>query len=86
MKNTAADFKKLYEQSLKTITEKEEKLAKERQLLAQANEILSQTKETLSQTNETITEKDEKIAQLNFELEKFRRYLFGRKNEKLTPM
>jgi len=85
MKNTAADFKKLYEQSLKTITEKEEKLAKERQLLAQANEILSQTKETLSQTNETITEKDEKIAQLNFELEKFRRYLFGRKNEKLTP-
>lgn len=78
MKNTAADYKSLYEQSLKTITEKEEKLAKERQLLAQTNEILSQTKET-------IAEKDEKIAQLNFELEKFRRYLFGRKNEKLTP-
>jgi transposase len=78
MKNTAADYKKLYEQSLKTITEKEEKLAKERQLLARANEILSQT-------NDTISEKDEKIAQLSFELEKFRRYLFGRKSERLTP-
>ena len=78
MKNTAADYKTLYEQSLKTITEKEEKLTKERQLLSQTNEILSQTKQT-------IAEKDEKIAQLNFELEKFRRYLFGRKNEKLTP-
>ena len=78
MKNAATDYKSLYEQSLKAISEKEQQLAKERQLLAQANDILSQTKET-------IAKKDEKISGLEFELEKFRRYLFGRKNEKLTP-
>lgn len=48
MKNTAIDYKKLYEQSLLTISEKEEE-----------------------------------ISQLSFELDKFRRYLFGRKSEKL---
>jgi transposase len=85
MKNAAADYKTLYEKSLKTLTEKEQQLAKERQLLTRANEILNQANEALSQTKETICEKDEKIAQLSFELEKFRRYLFGRKSEKLTP-
>lgn len=47
MKNTATDFKKLYEQSL-----------------------------------ETLSRKDEQIAQLHFELDKFRKYIFGRKSEK----
>jgi transposase len=48
MKNTATDYKKLYEESLLTISKKEEE-----------------------------------ISQLSFELDKFRRYLFGKKSEKL---
>jgi transposase len=47
MENTAIDYKKLYEQSLLTISEKEEK-----------------------------------IASLSFELDKFRKYIFGKKSEK----
>lgn len=62
MKNTATDYQKLYEESLLTISKKEEELAKERQL-------------NIS--------KDEQISQLSFELDKFRRYLFGSKSEKL---
>ena len=49
MGNTATDYKKLYEESLLTISEKEDK-----------------------------------ISQLIFELDKFRRYIFGRKSEKLS--
>lgn len=48
MENTATDYKKLYEESLLTISQKEEQ-----------------------------------ITQLSFELDKFRRYLFGSKSEKL---
>lgn len=59
MKNTAPDYKKLYEQSLEII-------AAERQ-----------------KSHQIVTSKDKQITQLNFELEKFRRYLFGRKSEKL---
>lgn len=55
MESTSVDYKKLYQESLLTISRKEE----------------------------TITEKDEKIIQLSFELDKFRRYLFGKKSEKL---
>ena len=55
MKNTAIDYKKLYEESLLTISNNQENLA----------------------------EKDEKITQLSFELEKFRRYIYGSKSEKL---
>lgn len=55
MEDTAIDYQKLYEESLLTISKKEEELANERQ----------------------------KILQLNFELDKFRKYLFGRKSEKL---
>jgi len=49
MANAATDYKKLYEESLLTISEKEDK-----------------------------------ISQLIFELDKFRRYIFGRKSEKLS--
>jgi len=49
MENTAIDYKKLYEQSLLTISEKEEK-----------------------------------IASLSFELDKFRKYIFGKKSEKFV--
>lgn len=48
MENTAKDYKKLYEESLLTISKREEQ-----------------------------------ITQLSFELDKFRRYLFGKKSEKL---
>jgi hypothetical protein len=34
-------------------------------------------------TRELIAEKDNRIVSLNFELDKFRRYLFGQKSEKL---
>jgi transposase len=60
MGNTAADFKTLYEDSLKVI-------AAERQ-----------------KAQELIAEKDNQITALNFELDKFRRYLFGKKSEKLS--
>lgn len=55
MENTATDYKKLYEESLLTISKKEEELSAER----------------------------EQIAQLNFQLDKLRKYLFGSKSEKL---
>jgi len=74
MDNTAKHYKKLYEQSLELLAEKENQLTTER-------ELLSQTKEDLSQT---ISEKDLQITSLSFELDKFRRYLFGKKSEKLT--
>lgn len=67
MDNTAKHYKKLYEQSLELLAEKENQLTR--------------TKETLSQT---ISEKDLQITSLSFELDKFRRYLFGKKSEKLT--
>ena len=49
MEDTAIDYKKLYEESLLTISQKEEQ-----------------------------------IFQLNFELDKFRDYIFGNKSEKLS--
>jgi hypothetical protein len=33
---------------------------------------------------ELISEKDEQIQALNFELDKYKRYIFGKKNEKLA--
>lgn len=55
-KDPVMDYKKLYEESLLTISEKEESLIK----------------------------KDQQIIQLSFELDKFRKYLFGTKSEKLS--
>lgn len=77
MKKTAAYYKELYEKSLKALSEKDNQLTTERKLLAQAKQALEQSKEAL-------TKKDGQILQLNFELDKFRKYLFGKKNEKLT--
>lgn len=65
MENTAIDYKKLYEQSLLTISEKEEQLTR---------------------SNLAISEKDEKIASLSFELDKFRKYIFGKKSEKFSTL
>lgn len=59
MKNTATDYKKLYEESL---------------------EILSSERQ---KSEQLLTAKEEQISQLSFELDKFRRYLFGSKSEKL---
>lgn len=64
MENTAIDYKKLYEQSLLTISEKEEELTR---------------------SNLTISQKEERIASLAFELEKFRKYIFGKRSEKFAP-
>jgi len=73
MDNTAnsddRNYKKLYEQSLELLAEKENQL--------------TQTKATLSRSILQITEKDQVIISLNFELDKFRRYIFGSKSEKL---
>lgn len=62
MENTAIDYKKLYEQSLLTISEKEKEL---------------------SHSRLTISQKEEKISSLSFELDKLRKYIFGKKSEKL---
>jgi len=59
MENTATDYKKLYEESLLTISKNQEEHLK------------------------VVSSKDEQITQLSFELDKFRRYLFGSKSEKL---
>jgi len=60
MENAAKNYQKLYEESLLTISQKEEAFI------------------------QIISQKDEQIIQLSFELDKFRRYLFGKKNEKLS--
>lgn len=66
MENTVAgskrDYKKLYEESLLTISKYEENQA---------------------ESHLAISRKDEQITQLTFELDKFRKYLFGSKSEKL---
>lgn len=67
MKNAAIDsgrdYKKLYEESLLTISKYEKDQAESRL---------------------TISQKEEEITQLSFELDKFRKYLFGSKSEKLS--
>lgn len=57
------DYKKLYEESLLTISKYEKDQAESRL---------------------TISRKEEQITQLSFELDKFRKYLFGSKSEKLA--
>jgi transposase len=66
MENTAKYYKKLYEESLLTISRNEETYSEKEE------EYIRVT-----------TAKDERINQLCFELEKFRKYLFGSKSEKL---
>lgn len=60
MKNTAIDYKDLYETSLKSHQETQAKYQKQ------------------------LIEKEEHIEKLNFELDKFRKYIFGNKSEKLS--
>lgn len=66
------DYKKLYEESLLTISKYEKE------------QVVS--KLTITRKDETISKKEEEINQLHFELDKFRRYLFGAKNEKLPAL
>lgn len=70
MENTAVDYKKLYEESLLILAQKEEET-----LLALAEKEEEHLK--------VVGAKDAQIHQLSFELDKFRRYLFGSKSEKL---
>lgn len=74
MGNTATDYKKLYEQSLLVISEKEEELGR-------SNLTISQKEETFT---EELVKKEEKISALSFELDKLRKYIFGKKSEKLS--
>lgn len=71
MENTATDYKKLYLDSLTTLALEREKVLL---LLAQKQQA----------HQEELAAKDQQIADLNFELDKFRRYLFGKKSEKLS--
>jgi transposase len=80
LENTAIDYKKLYEQSLLTIVEKEESFTKE---LTRSSLVISEKEEEFFKE---LAEKDEKIASLSFELEKFRKYIFGKKSEKLSAL
>lgn len=72
MGNTAKNYEKLYQESLLTISHNQKKIEEERK----------NTSKILTETKEVLTQKDEQILQLQFELDKFRRYLFGSKNEK----
>ena len=70
MENAAKDYQKLYEASLLTIAEKQEALVEKEAALTQERQLNH--------------DKDQQITQLNFELDKFRKYLFGSKSEKLS--
>lgn len=61
MKNTATDYKLLYEQSL---------------------ELLQKSQAQILEKESQLAAKDDQISALNFELDKFRKYLFGSKSEK----
>jgi transposase len=86
MEKSASHYKSLYEKSLKRISEKEEQVAAERDLLKETKKILSTERALLTIAREGLIKKDQKIIQLGFELDKFRKYLFGKKNEKLPSM
>ena len=66
MENAAKDYQKLYEASLLTIAEKQEALVEKEAALTQERQLNH--------------DKDQQITQLNFELDKFRKYLFGSKS------
>lgn len=60
-------YKTLYQESLLTISKKEEQITIERE-------------ESLKK----LSQKEEQIIELNFQLDRFRKYLFGKKSEKLS--
>lgn len=70
MENTATDYKKLYEQEL---------AAHRKSLL-----VIWGKEEAIAGQSLLISQKDETIADLQFELEKFRKYIFGAKNERFS--
>lgn len=76
MENTAIDYKKLYEQSLLTICEKEEELTRSKLVISEKEEGFSKE----------LAEKDEQIASLTFKLDRFFKMLFGKKSEKLSAL
>jgi transposase len=85
VKKAAVNYKLLYKKSLEKISEKENQIAAERDLLKEAEKVLVTERALLAKAKEDVIEKDQRIIQLNFELDKFRKYLFGKKSEKLTP-
>src|SRR5664279_4150277 len=75
MENKGTDYKKRYEETLLALSENE-------QILAEKEEVLSGKDYVITEKDNLITEKDYVIADLGFELDKLRKYIFGFKSEK----
>lgn len=48
--------------------------------------LYEKAQQELTQSQAQVQQKEDKITELNFELDKFRRYLFGTKSEKLSNL
>lgn len=57
-----------------------------KKLYETSQKSLQSTQEKLKSEQEKLIKKEEHIEKLNFELDKFRKYLFGRKSEKLSSI
>lgn len=75
MENRETDYKKLYEETLSALSERE-------QILLDQERIVSELNLLLAGKDELIAQKDITISDLNFELDKFRKAIFGFKSEK----
>ena len=85
MKKAAVNYKLLYNKSLEKISEKENQIAAERELLKEAEKVLVTERALLAKAKEDVIEKDQRIIQLNFELDKFRKYHLERKVRSSPP-
>ena len=96
MENRETDYKKLYEETLLILSEKEQVLSERGQVLLEKDQILLEQEQVLLELKQelvfkeqvlvqkdgVIVEKDITISDLNFELDKFRKAIFGFKSEK----
>lgn len=89
MENRETDYKKLYEDTLLALSEREQVLSERGQVLLEQEEVLLELKQelvfkeqTLVQKDGVIVKKDITISDLNFELDKLRKAIFGSKSEK----
>lgn len=89
MENRETDYKKLYEETLLILSKKEQVLSEREHILSEKDQVLLEQERIVSELNlllagkdELITQKDITISDLNFELDKFRKAIFGSKSEK----
>ena len=82
MENRETDYKKLYEETLLALSEREQILSEKDQVLLDQERIVSELNLLLAGKDELIAQKDIHISDLNFELDKFRKAIFGFKSEK----